>query len=324
MAAVRNANSTMRALAASVFACALIAPAAVEAQTSIAILTGAQGGVFYALGTALSQIYARVIPNVKATTQVTKTSAENLNALQAGRGEIAFTLGDVLNDAWRGNEDAGFKAPLTDLRGVSAMYDNYIQIVARADTGIRSVADLKGKRMSVGAARSSSELNARAILKAAGMTYKDLAKVEYLPFGESVELMKDRQLDATLLSASAGAASVRDLMTAVKVVLVPIPPDLVAKMGSAVYQPATIPANTYQGQTTEIATAAVPNFLVTQAGVSDELAYAMTKALYDNLDKLAAASNAAKAIKRENAIKGMPVPLHPGAEKYYREVGVIK
>ena len=106
--------------------------------------------------------------------------------------------------------------------------------------------------------------------------------------------------------------------------VVPIPADVVAKVGDAAYQPAMIPANTYEGQTTDVPTAAIPNFLVTQSDVPDELVYLMTKALYDNLDTLYAAHSAAKAIKRENAVKGMPVPLHPGAEQYYREVGVIK
>jgi uncharacterized protein len=303
---------------------ALSVSAGARAQTYINILTGGHSGVYYPLGVALSQIYTKTIPDAKATAQVTKTPAENLNLLQGGRGELAFTLGDVLSDAWKGAEEAGFKTPLNKLRGLSATYNNYIQIVARADSGIRTVADLKGKRVSVGAARSGTELNARAILRAAGLSYKELAKVEYLPFGQTAELMKDRQLDATLQSARLGAASIGDLATALKIVVVAIPADVVAKVGDAAYQPAMIPANTYEGQTTDVPTAAVPNFLVTQSDVSDELAYQMTKALYDNLDTLYAAQNAAKAIKRENAVNGMPVPLHPGAEKYYREVGVIK
>ena len=303
---------------------ALAASAGAHAQIFINILTGGQSSVYYPLGVALSQIYTKAIPNAKATAQVTKTSAENLNLLQAGRGELAFTLGDVLSGAWKGDEEAGFKAPLDKLRGMSATYNNYIQIVARADSGIRTVADLKGKRVSVGAARSGTELNVRAILRAAGLSYKDLAKVEYLPFGQSAELMKDRELDATLQSARLGAGSIRDLAAALKIVVVPIPADVVAKVGDAAYQPAMIPANTYEGQTTDVPTAAIPNFLVTQSDVPDELVYLMTKALYDNLDTLYAAHSAAKAIKRENAVKGMPVPLHPGAEQYYREVGVIK
>ena len=305
-------------------ATAFMAPVAMAQQTFINVLTGGQSGVYYPLGVSLAQIYGKTIPNARATAQVTKASAENLNLLQAGRGEIAFTLGDALSDAWKGDADAGFTKKLDKLRGISATYNNIIQIVANADSGIKTLADLKGKRLSVGAARSGTELNARAILKAAGITYQDLGKVEYLPFGESVELIKNRQLDATLQSAGLGVASIRDLATSVKIIVVPVPADVVAKVGDPAYQPTVIPANTYTGQTEDVATAAIPNFLVSQSGVSDELAYQMTKQLYENLDTLYAAHNAAKAIKLENAIKGMPVPLHPGAERYYKEVGVIK
>ena len=297
---------------------------ALAQQKFINVLTGGQSGVYYPMGVALSQIYGKAMPDAKVTVQATKASAENLNLLQAGRGEIAFTLADSLSDAWRGDKDAGFAAPLTKLRAIAGIYSNYIQIVASADSGIRTLADLKGKRVSVGAAKSGTELNARAVFRAAGLSYKDLAKTEFLPFGESVELIKNRQLDATLQSAGLGVASIRDLATSVKIVVVPVPADVVAKIGDPAYQPAVIPAGTYEGQTTDVATAAIPNFLVTHSGVSDELAYQMAKALYDNLDTMYAAHNAAKAIKRENAVKGMPVPLHPGAERYYREVGVIK
>ena len=295
-----------------------------QQQQFVNILTGGQSGVYYPMGVALSQIYAKSIPNVRATAQVTKASAENLNLLQAGRGELALALADSVSDAWKGEAEAGFPKKLDKLRGLSGTYSNYIQIVANADSGIKTLADLKGKRISVGAAKSGTELNARAIFKAAGLTYADLAKVEYLPFGESVELIKNRQLDATLQSAGLGVASIRDLSTSVKIVVVPVPADVVAKVGDAAYQPAVIPANTYTGQTQDVPTAAIPNFLVTHSGVSDELAYQMAKQMYENIDTLYAAHNAAKAIKRENAIKGMPVPLHPGAERYYREVGLVK
>lgn len=313
------------------FAAALGIGAAVISGTALAqstqfinVLTGGQSGVYYPVGVALSQIYAKDIPNVRSTAQVTRASAENLNLLQAGRGEVAFTLADALSDAWQGNEEAGFKQKLDKLRGIAGLYNNYIQIVANADSGIRTLADLKGKRVSVGAARSGTELNARAILKAAGLSYRDLGKVEYLPFGESVELMKNRQLDATLQSAGLGVASIRDLATAIPIVVIPIPADVVAKVGDPAYQPAVIPANTYTGQSSDVPTAAIPNFLVTHAGVPEDTVYRMTKAMFDNLDTLYAAHNAARGIRRENALKGMPVPLHPGAERYYREVGLLK
>ena len=173
-----------------------------------------------------------------------------------------------MSDAWKGNEEAGFKTPLKKLRGIAAIYPNYIQIVARADAGIKTLADLKGKKISVGAPKSGTELNARAILNAAGITYKDFAKVEYLPFGESVELMKNRQLDVTLQSAGLGVSALRDLATSVDIVVVPIPPDVIKKTNDPAYLPATIPANTYRGQTADVPAAAVQNYLVTHDGVS--------------------------------------------------------
>ncbi|CAM5205411.1 TAXI family TRAP transporter solute-binding subunit OS=Castellaniella defragrans OX=75697 GN=HNR28_002167 PE=4 SV=1 [Castellaniella defragrans] len=310
-------------------ACAMVAAtvAAAPAQSAtqfINILTGGQSGVYYPLGVALSQIYNKHIPNAKSTAQVTKASAENMNLLQAGRGELAFALADTVSDAYNGSTEAGFKAPLKKLRGMTGIYNNYIQIVANADSGIKTLADLKGKRISVGAARSGTELNARAVLKAAGLTYADFQKVEYLPFGESVELMKNRQLDVTLQSAGLGVSSIRDLATSVKIVVVPIPKEVIEKIGNAAYQPATIPMGTYDGMTGDTPTAAVPNFLVTADSVSDNLVYQMTKVFYENLDTLKSAHNAAKAIDLKNALKGMPVPLHPGAERYYKEVGLIK
>jgi uncharacterized protein len=296
----------------------------VSAQQFINILTGGTSGVYYPLGVALSQVYAKAIPDAKSSVQATKASVENLNLLQAGRGEIAFTLADSLSDAWKGNEDAGFKTPLKKLRGVAGIYPNYIQVVASAESGIKTLADLRGKRISVGAPKSGTELNARAILKAAGMTYQDFAKVEYLPFGESVELIKNRQLDATLQSAGLGVSSIRDLATSLKIVVVAIPADVISKVGDPAYQPGIIPAGTYDGQTQDTPTAVIPNFLVTHDGVSADLVYRMTKALFDNLDTLASAHSAAKSIKLADAVKGMPVPLHPGAERFYKEKGLVK
>jgi len=304
---------------------ALVAATPVHAQQQfINVLTGGTSGVYYPMGVALSQIYGKAMPNAKISVQATKASAENLNLLQAGRGEIGFTLGDALSDAWKGDEEAGFKAPLKKLRGVAGIYPNYIQIVASADSGIKTLADLKGKRISVGAPKSGTELNARAILKAAGLTYKDFAKVEYLPFGESVELMKNRQLDVTLQSAGLGVSSLRDLATSVKIVIVPIPSEVVLKVGDPAYQSGVVPANTYEGQSTNVATAYVQNFLVTHEGVPADTVYMMTKAMFTNTDQLVAAHAAAKSIRKEAATTGMPIPLHPGAEKYYREIGVIK
>jgi uncharacterized protein len=309
--------------------CLLVAAATAVAPFAAAadfvnVLTGGTSGVYYPLGVALANAIGKSIPGVKTSVQATKASVENLNLLQAGRGEIAFTLGDSLSDAWKGNEEAGFKAPLKKLRGIAAIYPNYIQVVARADSGIKSLADLKGKKISVGAPKSGTELNARAVLHAAGIEYKDFAKVEYLPFGESVELMKNRQIDVTLQSAGIGVSSLRDLAASVPIVVVPIPEAVIKKINDPAYIHAVIPANTYNGQSTDVSTAAVQNFLVTHEGVSNDIVYGMTKALWTNLPELVAAHAAAKAIDIKHALQAMPVPLHPGAEKYYKEVGALK
>ena len=116
---------------------------ALAQQKFINVLTGGQSGVYYPMGVALSQIYGKAMPDAKVTVQATKASAENLNLLQAGRGEIAFTLADSLSDAWRGDKDAGFAAPLTKLRAIAGIYSNYIQIVASGDSGIKTMADLR-------------------------------------------------------------------------------------------------------------------------------------------------------------------------------------
>lgn len=307
-------------LAALLFVAA-IAPA--RAEQFINILTGGTSGVYYPMGNALSSIYAKALPNARVTVQATKASVENLNLLQAGRGEIGFTLGDALSQAAAGNEEAGFKQPLKKLRGVAAVYPNYIQIVASAESGIKSLGDLRGKRISVGAPKSGTELNARAVLKAAGLTYDDMA-VQYLPFGESVELIKNRQLDATLQSAGLGVASIRDIASGQDIVIVPIPADVVQKIGDAAYSSVVIPANTYKGQSQDVPTAAITNYLVSHEGVSTDAVYAMTKAMFEHLPELQAAHAAAKEIRIENSVKPMPVPLHPGAEKYYREQGLLK
>lgn len=295
-----------------------------RAQEFINILTGGTSGAYYPIGVALSNIYGKAIPNTKVQVQPTKASVENLNLLHTNKGEIAFTLGDSLSDAWNGKADAGFATKLSSLRGIAAIYPNYIQIVANADSGIKSMADLKGKRISVGAPKSGTELNARAVLAAAGISYKDFAKVEYLGFGESVDLMKNRQIDVTLQSAALGVASIRDLAASIAITVVAVPADLVPKIGDPAYVATSIPANTYNGQTTAVPAVAVNNFLVTNAKVSDDLAYKMTKALFDDIGTLHAAHAAAKVITLENGPKNSPVPLHPGAIKYYKEKGVLK
>ena len=288
----------------------------------INVLTGGTSGAYYPIGVALSQIYSDAMPDAKTSVQSTKASVENLNLVQTGKGEAAFALGDSVSSAWKGDEEAGFKKPLSKLRGIAAMYPNFIQIVASEESGIKSLEDLKGKRVSVGAPKSGTELNARVIFAAAGLSYSDFSKTEYLSFSASVELMKNRQLDATLQSAGLGVSSLRDLSTSIDVVFVPIPESVLAKIEDAAYKPGIIPANTYEGQSEDISTAAIRNILVTNEAVPEDVVYMMTKSMIEHLDKLVTAHKAASGIDKALAPSTL-IPLHPGAEKYYREAGLL-
>lgn len=282
------------------------------------VLTGGTAGIYYPLGVAITSIIGEKVPDTRPTVQATKGSVENLNLLDAGKGEIAFALGDAVVEALAGNAEVGFKKKLENVRTLATIYNNYVQIVASAESGITSIADLKGKRLSVGAPKSGTELNARAVLKAAGLTYDDLGKVEYLDFAQSVELMKNRQLDATLQSAGLGVASLRDLAISVPVTIVAVPAETVVAMG-APFQSGTIPAGTYEGQAADVPTVAIPNYLMTRADFSDDLVYGITKAIFGNLDALVAAHAAAKGITLAKASQNPIAPLHPGAAKFFSE-----
>lgn len=314
---------TFRITLATAFACAIaISAPKAEAEQFINVLTGGTSGVYYPLGVALSDIYGKGIEGARTQVQATKASVENLNLIEQGKGEIAFTLGDALALAWEGNAEAGFKTPLKKLRIVAAIYPNYVQIAALQEAGVTTITDMKGKTLSVGAAKSGTELNARAILGAAGLSYDDLAKVEYLPFAESVELMKNRQLEATLQSSGLGNAAIKDLASSQAISIVSIPAEVATAMGMP-YMPATIPAGTYQGQDGDVATVAVGNYLVTSEDVPEEVVYQMTKLIFENLDVLKAAHSAGVDISLDEAAKNPPVPLHPGAERFYREQGKL-
>ena len=306
---------------ALVAAPALVLARPASAATFVNILTGGTSGVYYPMGVAIAKLFGDTIPDVRPSVQSTKASVENLNLLQQGRGEVAFSQGDAMQFAWVGDAEAGFPKKLDKLRTIGALYNNVIQIVASKESGIRSLSDLRSKRVSVGAPKSGNELMARAMVAAAGMTYKDMGKVEFLPFGESADLMKNRQLDASLQISGLGVSSIRDMANAMAITVVEVPPSVVEKMGVP-YIISTVPAKTYDGQDAAVPTGALPNFLVTHTGVSDEMAHAMTRAVYDNIPALVAAAAAAKDIDPKTAAKNSPIPLHPGAERYFREKGL--
>jgi len=307
---------------ATIAAAFMLAAGSAESRQPIIVLTGGASGVYYPLGVTIAKIYAD-IPDSRVEVQTTDGSVENLMRLQQGTGQIAFALGDALQDAWKGRADAGFGGKLDKLRTIGALYPSFIQIVATRTSGIRTLSDLKGRSLSVGAKRSGTELNTRAILKAAGLKESDLGRIENKSFAESTQSMVKKQLDATLQSAGLGVTSLKELSDNNEIVLVPVPRPVVVRMG-APFRPGVIPASTYRGQDKAVPTAMVMNYLVTSAAVSDELAYQMTKLVFDSLPELAVAHMVGSEIQRETAARAGPVPLHPGAIRYYREKGLLK
>jgi len=298
----------------------LSAPAS---ASEVVVLTGGTSGVYYPVGVALKTIFERDIPSSKVTVVSTQATVENLNLLQQGKGTLALAQGDILAEAWKGNPEAGFPSSRTKIRLIGAAYPNYIHIIARKDANINSVPALRGKRVSVGAARSGNELNARALLGAADISYADLLQAEYLEYGESVDLMVKGQLDAAIISAGLGVAAVKRAASLIPIVIVPVAPGIIEKT-RPLFHAVSIPANSYAGQTVEVATAGLNNYFVTTSDAPEDIVYRITKAIFTNLKELHSAHPAASVINAEKALSVRPIDLHTGAARYFREAGLLQ
>jgi len=305
----------------------LMAAAAVAADSKfISIATGGTAGAYFPIGAGLADVINTKLTGYNASAQVTGASKINCINVNAGKSDLALVLGDTLAYAYKGDELGGFKEPLKNLRVIANIYPNTIQIVARKDSGIRTLADLKGKKVSVGAPGSGTEINARQIFAAAGMSYKDFGRTDYLSFSESADQMKNRAIDVTLMSSGLPNPGIMDISVSQDIVIVPIAGDVAMKLEKEhpFFIPSVIPQGTYKGQDADASTVSVPNFLITRADLDEKTAYEITKAMFENLDRLVQAHAAAKGIRLAGATKGLPVPLHPGAEKYYREMKILK
>ena len=289
----------------------------------IVILTGGTSGVYYPLGVALKHVFERDVPKSKISVVSTQATVENLNLLQQGRGTLALAQGDVLAEARKGNPEAGFPSSRTKIRLVGAAYPNYIHIIARRDANIKSVFELKGKLVSVGAARSGNELNARVLLGIAKISYADLLQVEYLEYGQSVDLLVKGQLDAAIISAGLGVAAVQRAASQVPIDIVPIDAKLIENSNGMFYA-ISIPADSYPGQKQQVNTAALNNYFVTTIDASEDLVYRITKAIFGNLKEIRAAHTAASGMSSESALAVRPIEVHPGAARYFREAGVLR
>jgi TRAP transporter TAXI family solute receptor len=214
---------------------------------------------------------------------------------------------------------------IANVRAIATLYPEVIQIVASVDSGINTIADIKGKKFSVGAPGSGVEANARQILDVLGMTYNDFSP-NYLSFSESGDAFKDKHIDGFLFTSGIPNAAIQDITATTELKYVSIPDDVVKKLIEKYpfFTAYTIPAGTYRGQTSDVKTVAVNATLVVGSEVPEKVVYDLTKALFDNQAELATAHAKGKLLSLETAVKGISIPFHPGAEKFFKEKGAIK
>lgn len=289
----------------------------------LTILTGGTSGVYFPLGNALAKIYNNT--GAQASVETTGASAVNASKIARKKAEIGFAMADTVSDAYNGVDNFEKTGALKNLRAVTALYSNYMQIVAPKSSGINSIEDLKGKKVAVGAPGSGTEIMAKRVLEAAGLTYDDIEE-DFLSFQEGVDGIKNGVIDAAILSSGIPNAGIMELATTEDIIIVNIPKDIVEKLQEAypAFVSITIPSGTYEGQTEDIETAGVKNLLITHADMSDEEVYELTKQIYEQIKVLRDTHSAAEDIILEEATTGLPLPLHPGAEKYFKEQGVLK
>lgn len=294
-----------------------------EKPTQMILATGGTAGTYYPFGGAMAQIFNSKIKNMNVTAQATGASVENLRLVNKKEAELAIVQSDMMDYAFNGKET--FKEKLSNIRGIAILYPEVIQIVVRADSGINSIADLKGKKVGVGAPGSGTEANFRQLLDIYGMDYKSLSPA-YLSFAECADQFKDKHIDAFIVVAGIPNSAIMDIGSQHSVKILSIADDMITKVSQkySFMAPVTIPANTYKGQTEPVKTVAVQATLIVSAEVKEDVIYNITKALFENQADLAKANAKGKELSIEKATKGMSIPLHPGAAKYYKEKGIIK
>ena len=294
----------------------------------ITVLTGPTSGIYFPIGGAFSKVVGEM--GYKTSATATGATAENINAILTGKGEMAIAMSDSVIQAVEAFGAYQGKPKAENLRAMMGLWPNVCQIVTTKDSGITKFTDLKGKRGGVGAPNSGVELNARMMFEAHGMTYKD-AKVDYLSYGEAIDQIKNGQCDVAFVTSGLGNATIKELGTAKEIVFVPVEGEALKKLTAKYpfYVEWKIPKETY-GTKVDTTTAAVMNIMLVSKNLSDDVVYDLLTGIYSQkgLETIGASHATAKReIKPETAlrgIKGTSVKLHPGAEKYYKEKGMLK
>jgi TRAP transporter TAXI family solute receptor len=300
-------------------------PASAQQKIQLSIATGGTGGVYYPLGGGMANVLSKYIPGITATAEVTGGSVDNLKLIGTGKPYIAFVMADAGQDAYKGEDK--FKGHKVPLRTLMVLYPNRMHVVSVEGTGVNSMADLKGKRVSTGSPGSATEVMAFRLIEAAGLDKDKDLKRERLGVSESVNALKDKKIDAFFWVGGLPTAAVTDLAATpgVKIKMIEhanLVPAMNKKYGN-LYVADTIPKSTYSGMAADNHNASVWNILVSNEKLSDQAAYNIVKTVFDKRADLIAVHKEAENFKLElQKQAATPIPFHPGAIKYFTEKGI--
>ena len=287
----------------------------------LSVATGGTGGVYYVYGGALADQITQNIDGVEATAEATSASVDNMNLIASESSDIAFALADTAADAVEGRED--FEGDPVPAQALAQLYLNYTQIATTAGSGIDSIEDLRDRSVSVGSPGSGTEVIALRVLRAAGIDPDSDIDRQQLGVDESVDAVRDGTIDAFFWSGGLPTGAVTDLATTDQIVLLPSTDYLstLREQYGEVYQEDAIPAGTYEGLDQDVAVIAVPNYLVVNEAMDEELAFQITQLLFEQQENLAQAHPEARNLDIGTAPQTPPLELHPGARRYYEEAG---
>lgn len=290
----------------------------------LSIATGGTGGVYYPYGGGLAKVLNDSIPGVRASAEVTAASVDNLKLIRDGKADIAFALADTVADAANGRGAfLGASAPVASL---AVLYSNYTHLITLGSTGITSLAELRGKTVSTGSPGSGTEVIAFRVLRAAGLNPDADVTRQGLGASESAGALKDGKIDAFFWSGGLPTAAVQDLAHSPGIIVRMIPTgDVVAALQrdhGTLYFPLEVPAGAYPGVASPLSVVGVANVLVVNRSMPEQLAYDVTRVLFEKQPELAGIHPEARKLSLETATNGSPVDFHPGALRYYREKGV--
>lgn len=315
-------------LAALLIAASLAAPAhaADRAKVNISFPTAATTGALYPLGAGIANLWNTKLGYINARVQASNGGVQNLNLLKSKNAQVSFAVSSITYEALHGQR--GFKGrEYKDVRVLAGLYSNPNQVVARAESGVKGLADFKGKRFAPGAAGGTTEVESRVHFTAAGLNYPDDLKAQFVGFTESIDLMRNKQLDGVWIMAGMPTAAVSEMCATAGGRLVSMEPELIGKIRAEYpwYSEFVIPAGTYDGQTDPVRTTAVKMLLLADASLPDDVAYDLVKTFWENLGELEKAHAVMKTVTKDMATSDLSgIPLHPGAEKYYRETGQLQ